>query len=163
MLLIGDIHGDIVKYQRLIKQARSSIQVGDLGLGFPDQYGARMTNLFRRMDERPSFHEHHKVLRGNHDNPGVFCGHEIVDDFGKTIKTLPLRSYLGDWGYLPDQVWQYLSCSNSIAKQYIVTQQASMRVRHRTGIALYNGNTTCRLAPDNGYSKVMRSDPKLAA
>ncbi|MEE8577732.1 MAG: hypothetical protein V3T31_10795 [candidate division Zixibacteria bacterium] len=116
MLLIGDVHGDIVKYQRLIKRGRSSLQVGDLGLGFPDKYGARMTNLFRRLD--PKIHECHKVLRGNHDNPDVFLGHEYTDEFGKRHKILPLQSYLGDWGYLPDQDLFFMSGAFSIDKDW---------------------------------------------
>ncbi len=118
MLLIGDIHGDIPKYQRLIKQGRSSIQVGDLGIGFPDKYGARMTNMFRLMDARPSFHEHHKVLRGNHDNPDTFRGHEYMDERGQNHKILPLKSYLGDWGYLPDQDLFFVSGAFSIDKDW---------------------------------------------
>ncbi len=101
MLIIGDIHGDIVKYGRLIKRSRSSLQVGDLGLGFPDRDGARMTNLFRAWDAKN--HEHHKVLRGNHDNPNVFAG---------------LKSYLGDWGYLPDQDLFFVSGAYSIDRQW---------------------------------------------
>jgi len=116
MLLIGDVHGDIVKYQRLIKRGRSSLQVGDLGLGFPDRDSARMTNLFRQID--PKIHERHKVLRGNHDNPDVFLGHEYTDDFGKRHKILPLRSYLGDWGYLPDQDLFFMSGAFSIDRDW---------------------------------------------
>ena len=102
MLLIGDVHGDIVKYQRLIKRGRSSIQVGDLGLGFPGRDSVRMTNMFRLMDSRPENHLYHKVMRGNHDNPDTFKGHEWTDGHGKTHKIPPLNSYLGDFGYLPD-------------------------------------------------------------
>ena len=101
MLIIGDVHGDIVKYGKLIKKSRSSIQVGDLGLGFPDCYGARMTNLFRLMDAKN--HEHHKVLRGNHDNPEVFRS---------------LKSYLGDWGLLPAQNLFFMSGAWSIDKAW---------------------------------------------
>ncbi len=116
MLMIGDVHGDILKYQRLIKQGRSSIQVGDLGLGFHDEHGGRMTNLFRRLD--PQIHEYHKVLRGNHDNPDVFLGHEYTDEFGQRHKILPLQSYLGDWGYLPDQDLFFVSGAFSIDRDW---------------------------------------------
>ena len=118
MLLIGDVHGDIVKYQRLIKRGRSSLQVGDLGLGFPDRDSARMTNMYRQMDARDTHHQYHKVLRGNHDNPDVFHGHEYTDEFGKRHKILPLKSYLGDWGYLPDQDLFFMSGAWSIDKDW---------------------------------------------
>ncbi len=118
MLLIGDVHGDIVKYQRLIKRGRSSLQVGDLGLGFPGGDSAVMTNMYRLMDARPPHHQYHKVLRGNHDNPDVFLGHEYTDDFGKRHKILPLQSYLGDWGYLPDQDLFFVSGAFSIDRDW---------------------------------------------
>ena len=51
--LIGDIHGDFVALENIIKDVDYSIQVGDYGIGFGNNPPAK-TN--------------HRFIRGNHDN-----------------------------------------------------------------------------------------------
>lgn len=53
MLYIGDVHGDHYSYRDLIKDRKTSIQVGDYGLGFG-------------IGSPP---EGHRFIRGNHDHP----------------------------------------------------------------------------------------------
>lgn len=60
--LIGDIHGDMHAYMRLIDGAERSVQVGDYGMGFVD-------NVIT------SRYSPHRFIRGNHDSPDV-CWHE---------------------------------------------------------------------------------------
>lgn len=70
MLLIGDIHGMMKAYYRLIKNEPESLQLGDMGVGFP---GADL----------PVLDGDHWFIRGNHDDPAVAASHP---------------RYLGDWG-----------------------------------------------------------------
>lgn len=65
-LFIGDVHGKFGPYQRLIRNERDSIQVGDMGVGF-----------FRHSNAKPMpnpphakmWRGGHRFIRGNHDNP----------------------------------------------------------------------------------------------
>ena len=66
--IIGDIHGEFATYN-LMRGFGPSIQIGDFGAGFSPY------------EELPKTSEHHRMIRGNHDNPAV-------------IKNLP--------GYIPD-------------------------------------------------------------
>jgi len=61
--LIGDIHGDIRGYKEIIKDAKSSIQVGDFGIGFG-------SDLWHDNINRAHATGNHRFIRGNHDNPG---------------------------------------------------------------------------------------------
>lgn len=105
MLIIGDIHGNITRYVEILRarQPKSSLQVGDLGLGFSGH--PSNVNATRMMETiyDPQLHERHKVLRGNHDNPEVFQR---------------LKMYLGDWGYLPKQDLFFVSGAFSIDQIY---------------------------------------------
>lgn len=61
MRFIGDIHGDVLGgYMPLIAGAKESVQVGDFGIGFLDDY-----------DIIDDLHQsgQHKFIRGNHDDP----------------------------------------------------------------------------------------------
>ena len=77
MIFIGDVHGEFKRYKRLLKKlgASPSIQLGDMGLGFG-------------LDDQYKVPEHHKFIRGNHDNPEV-CAKQ--------------KTYLGDFGYLEEE------------------------------------------------------------
>ncbi len=73
---IGDVHGYWGEYRKgvlghLVKDY--SIQVGDMGLGFPG---------FEKTDPH-NFGEKNFFIRGNHDNPDICRKHQ---------------NYLGDWG-----------------------------------------------------------------
>jgi hypothetical protein len=82
--LIGDIHGRIDEYLKLLASlppGSRSIALGDLYLGRPGVH----------LPELPPEHE---FLRGNHDDP-------------KLCRELP--NYLGDFGYLPDDELFFVS------------------------------------------------------
>ena len=72
--IIGDVHGHIIDYKKLIQKAKYSIQVGDFGF----DYGG-LTDVDS---------SYHKILGGNHDNyleqDGVFVNQtaHFLGDFG---------------------------------------------------------------------------------
>ncbi|GAG53133.1 unnamed protein product, partial [marine sediment metagenome] len=99
MLLIGDIHGDIRRYAKLVRRYPSSIQVGDFGVGFVgDPHHVRIRKLLE-MYERDGLHKQHRFLRGNHDNPDLCRKSKL---------------YIGEWGFLPEQSLFYASGAFSI-------------------------------------------------
>lgn len=92
MIFIGDVHGRIIEYEEVLATLgdHQSIQVGDMGVGFPKVEGAA------------EFVDHdlqHRFIRGNHDNPE---------------KAMELESYLGDYGHLEDHDLYYVSGGRSI-------------------------------------------------
>lgn len=95
MFFIGDVHGKIGRYVKLLETipvGQRSIQIGDMGLGFPD------TTL-------PLVSPAHKFFRGNHDSP---------------IKCKQHPNYLGDYGYLEQDDLFYLAGAWSIDWQWRV-------------------------------------------
>jgi hypothetical protein len=62
---IGDVHGKWKRYEKTIKDAPRSIQVGDFGIGF---YNPRTETYTRPPYDKMSKGDH-KFIRGNHDNP----------------------------------------------------------------------------------------------
>jgi len=88
MIFIGDIHGEFARYKAIINQRPNSIQLGDMGVGFPGYDHSQL--------DIPEFH---KFLRGNHDNPAVCREH---------------LNYLGDYGFLPQHDIFYISGAWSI-------------------------------------------------
>jgi predicted phosphohydrolase len=74
---IGDVHGGMSKYKKLIKGAPEgiSLQLGDFGIGFYRPY----TDI--QMGQNPPY-DHmaagkHYFIRGNHDNPGACAKHRF--------------------------------------------------------------------------------------
>ena len=72
--IIGDVHGKYRRYKNLIRDVATSIQVGDMGVGFrrfPDGPYC----------ENPPFaamaRGNHRFIRGNHDNPNVCRNHKF--------------------------------------------------------------------------------------
>jgi predicted phosphohydrolase len=68
MRFIGDIHGKLESYFPIAMGADESVQIGDFGIGFQDDWGAWQD------DRAKAFFENnpgHKFIRGNHDNPSV--------------------------------------------------------------------------------------------
>src|SRR5260221_1403513 len=62
-IFIGDIHGDISSYERIVNHFRKpSVQIGDFGFGF-----GYMREEHNYIDWRPD----ERFIRGNHDNPAV--------------------------------------------------------------------------------------------
>lgn len=60
---IGDVHGKFNAYAKLLDGCDASIQVGDMGIGFPGDH------------TDPVFPPQHRFIRGNHDNPSVCRQH----------------------------------------------------------------------------------------
>jgi len=95
MLIIGDVHGKIYEYLKIIEDPKchGSIQIGDMGIGF-----------FRSI---PNFQIAHRWFRGNHDNPKLARKHS---------------NYLNDWGNIRfkdhDNNIFYVAGGRSIDKQY---------------------------------------------
>ena len=101
--LIGDVHGDYPAYKRLLREARYSIQLGDLGFDYSDI-----------ADVDP---EYHKFLPGNHEGyhkelqegvrPEEVQGdrfYEIVGEQVYRYVRLP-PNFLGHYG-----VWKIPEC-----------------------------------------------------
>lgn len=61
---IGDIHGRILDYLPILKDAENSVQVGDFGLGFGPKDEAEFLDSI--LDSRDG---NHRFIRGNHDSP----------------------------------------------------------------------------------------------
>lgn len=81
MLLIGDVHGRFRAYQRIIKSAPASIQVGDMGVGFRRiRAGLERSNgagdvQYLANPPHYAMLPEHRFIRGNHDNPHVCRRH----------------------------------------------------------------------------------------
>lgn len=75
MYVIGDVHGKIDMYLKLVKSLDGpSIQVGDMGIGFRDVHLPTLEN--------------HKFFRGNHDNPSRCREHtNYYREYGYDEKT----------------------------------------------------------------------------
>jgi hypothetical protein len=95
IVLIGDVHGKTGTYQKMIRRmppGQRTIQLGDMGIGFP------YAGLHKMPDE-------HKWFRGNHDNPE---------------KCRLNYNYLGDFGYLPEDRLFWLAGAFSIDRAWRV-------------------------------------------
>ena len=57
---MGDVHGKVKEYLKLIEDCDASIQCGDMGIGFV---------------KIPKVEGNHKWIRGNHDNPNMAARH----------------------------------------------------------------------------------------
>jgi len=93
MFFISDIHGEFKKFREWTKTMDYSLQLGDMGLGFPknerDKYFVEDLN--------------HKFFPGNHDDPAV-------------CRMKP--NYLGDYGFCEKQNIFYVSGGYSIDQAY---------------------------------------------
>jgi hypothetical protein len=67
---IGDIHGKYDRYKKIIDGVPSSIQVGDMGVGFRRNGGARDGAFYSNPPHYAMVRARHRFIRGNHDNPG---------------------------------------------------------------------------------------------
>jgi len=80
MHFIGDVHGKLTMYLKMVSYLKDTIQLGDFGLGF----GGNMSRDKMYHDKlNEMIADRHMILRGNHDNPAAY-------------KNLP--TYLGDYG-----------------------------------------------------------------
>lgn len=91
--IIGDVHGKTDQYQKMLRQryeGQRTIQIGDMGIGFS---GVGLHELS----------SNHQWFRGNHDDPA---------------KCRKYSSYLGDWGFLPNDSLFYVAGAFSIDRAY---------------------------------------------
>ena len=80
--IIGDVHGHVKPYMKLIKETESSVQLGDFGL--KEEY----RQLEWYFDQKPYDYNKHVIIPGNHDD----------------YENLP-ESALGNYGYrIIDQI-----------------------------------------------------------
>jgi hypothetical protein len=68
MRFIGDVHGKYGPYKRIIAEVPSSIQVGDMGIGFR-RNGGRDGEFYSNPPHYAMARANHRFIRGNHDNP----------------------------------------------------------------------------------------------
>ena len=86
---IGDMHGSMKKYKKLIKSAPEgiSLQLGDFGVGFYYPYTTKL------MGQNPPFDTmakgSHYFIRGNHDNPTVCKQHKFWVEDGTYAPNAP--------------------------------------------------------------------------
>ena len=100
MLFIGDVHGCFDRYEKLVTKFNSpSLQVGDMGNGFP------VRGVLDVISRSPDLDLCHKFIRGNHDDPKVCREHP---------------NYLGDYGYHEKSGIFYVGGGFSIDKEYRV-------------------------------------------
>jgi len=81
--VIGDVHGHVQPYMKLIKSAEYSVQLGDFG--FAEQY----RRLDWHLDQKPYDRSRHMIIPGNHDDYDNLpesalgnYGYRIVDQIG---------------------------------------------------------------------------------
>ncbi len=69
MRFIGDVHGKFDHYEKLIEGVESSIQIGDLGVGFCTLDPQGVVQCPKPPYEAMKRAGSHRFIRGNHDNP----------------------------------------------------------------------------------------------
>lgn len=99
-LIIGDVHGKFNRLKEIVgdgSQHEHYIQLGDLGVGFPDRMHPRQLSYPQGMPDNFRF------FRGNHDNPGfaAACPH-----------------FLGEYGMDNELGFFYVGGAWSIDKDY---------------------------------------------
>lgn len=98
LTLISDVHKNFDAYKHIIgnmEDDEESIQLGDMGIGFPKGTGSSMYSPTKTIDDEEELSnilmdERHKFIRGNHDNPSVCREHP---------------NYLGDYGVYQDEIF----------------------------------------------------------
>jgi len=95
MRFIGDVHGKIDQYLKIIADCDESIQVGDMGVGFVP------------LPETPfnDYNVEHYFIRGNHDNlsEALYFGNYLVDS-----------QYWNEFG----NIYMFVGGAESIDKHY---------------------------------------------
>ena len=100
MFFVGDVHGNFNRYHKFCKKFPESLQLGDMGVGFPDN-----TRLDGEKSKPKSFNSKHKFFCGNHDD------YKYASQFSTCLKR---------YGYLEEQDIFYISGGYSIDKQFRV-------------------------------------------
>lgn len=73
--LIGDVHGKFRQYKAILSGCESSIQVGDLGVGFRRTQGPNAGKIYSNPPHYAMARGDHRFIRGNHDNPNECYRH----------------------------------------------------------------------------------------
>lgn len=98
LYFIGDVHGKLSFYENITEKLTDgcSIQLGDMGLGFPNSRGL------------PVLSKRHTFIRGNHDNPDTCRAHDnYLGDYG-------VATFGGEISDLSDSTTFFLSGAFSI-------------------------------------------------
>jgi len=96
LVIIGDVHGKTYQYQKMLRQryeGQRTILIGDMGIGFSG-VGLHDADLAKTG---------HRWFRGNHDNPAKCREH---------------KSYLGDYGFLPEDSLFWVAGGYSIDRAW---------------------------------------------
>lgn len=81
VLFIGDVHGKFSRYEKIIKDQKNTIQVGDMGVGFRHLGGPRDGLFHKNPPHAKMLSGNHRAIRGNHDNPAVCRNHsQFIQD-----------------------------------------------------------------------------------
>lgn len=80
-VFIGDVHGKFTRYKDILKTHKNTIQVGDMGLGFPKSVSRLYDGVEKIRLTSPPF-DHMKrsgarFIRGNHDFPDMCKRHKF--------------------------------------------------------------------------------------
>lgn len=97
MRFVGDIHGKVQQYYDLVKDTRSSLQIGDFGIGMLD--AAKMHLAMRAHTENPD----RRFIRGNHDNPSACRSFPGYISDGTYFSKLDLFAVGGAWSIDKDE------------------------------------------------------------
>jgi hypothetical protein len=105
VLCIGDVHGEFDKYLSIIEKADCSLQLGDMGIGFPvrEEYKIEKKYNYEGKNYSPILGREHLFFRGNHDDPDLCRQHP---------------NYLGDYGYDKNSGIFYVAGGFSVDKIY---------------------------------------------
>ncbi len=72
---IGDVHGQYRRYGKIIADAPTSIQIGDLGVGFHNAGSPREGQFGSHPPNDAMVRGGHRFIRGNHDSPRACRAH----------------------------------------------------------------------------------------
>lgn len=124
MRFIGDIHGKWIQYEKVIKDAEQSVQIGDFGMGMPFIWehveAAAYTQVNNAMDAG-----HHRFIRGNHDSPIMCEGNNrwiedgLVEDgvmYVGGAHSIDSQWRTRDYDWWEDEELSYLELGDMIAK-----------------------------------------------
>jgi calcineurin-like phosphoesterase family protein len=141
LFLIGDIHGHIDEYLKLLASLPAgsrSIALGDMYLGRP---GVHL----------PELPPEHKFIRGNHDDPKLCREHP---------------NYLGDFGYLPDDELFFVSGAQTASwrvlgnSKYWYADEELSESDLNTAIAIYKETrpklVISHTAPSGGAREILK-------